>query len=103
MSPMPGIFCIAIGHRVVHQPGDRERLSVAQLDLGLGAARRERRHAEALERDRVGEVERADFGLDLEVDQVAAEHGRREVQADAELLEHDRDRVARRSGPARPG
>ena len=93
MSPMPGIFAIVLGQGVVHQAGDRERLAVAQLDLGLGAARRERRHAEALEHDGVGEVERAHFGLDLQVDQVAAEHGRREAQADAELLERDRHRV----------
>ena len=35
------------GHGVVHQAGDGERLAVLQLDFGLGAARRERRHAEA--------------------------------------------------------
>ena len=39
--------------------------------------------------DRVGEVERADLGPHLQVDAVAAD-GRREVQADAELLELDR-------------
>ena len=47
MSPMPGIFDIVDGHGVVHQAGDRERLAVLQLDFGLGAAGRERRHAEA--------------------------------------------------------
>ena len=52
--------------------------------------------------DAVGEVERADLRPDLQVDQVAAEHGRREVQADAELLEHDRDGVAAAAAPARP-
>ena len=40
--------------------------------------------------DGVGEVERADFGPHLEVHAVAV-HRRREVQADAELLEHDAD------------
>ena len=38
---------------VVHQPGDRERLAVLQFDFGLGAARRQRRQAEAVEHDRV--------------------------------------------------
>ena len=52
------------GHGVVHQAGDRERLAVAQLDFGLGAARGQRRDAEALERDRVAEVERADFRVE---------------------------------------
>ena len=57
-----------------------------QLDLGLGAARAQRRNAEALERDAVGEVERADLGPDLQVHAVAVDD-RREVQADAEFLE----------------
>ena len=33
---------------VVEQAGNRERLAVAQLDVGLGAPRRQRRDAEAL-------------------------------------------------------
>ena len=62
MSPMPGIFCIVEFIGVVHQAGDRERLAVLQLDLGLGAARRQRRNAEAVAATtRVAEVERADF------------------------------------------
>ena len=44
------------------RPGDRERLTVLQLDFGLGPPCRDRRHAEALEHDRVAEVERADLG-----------------------------------------
>ena len=72
---------------VVHQSGDRERLPVLQLDFRLGAARRQRRHAEAVEHDGVREVERADLGPDLQVDQVAAEDRRREIQPHAELLE----------------
>ena len=52
MSPMPGIFCSVDVIAVVHQAGDRERLAVPQLELGLGAARRERRDAEALQRRR---------------------------------------------------
>ena len=53
--------------------------------------------------DGVVEVERAHFGLDLQMDQVAAEHGRREVQPDAELLEHDRDRGCAAAPAERPG
>ena len=48
---------------VVQQSGDREGLPVAQLDVGLGAARDERRHPEAPDRDAVRKVERADFRL----------------------------------------
>ena len=64
--------------QVVEQPGDGERLAIAQLDVGLGASRRERGNPEALQRDAVGEVERADFRRDLQPDDVAGD-GRREV------------------------
>ena len=37
---------------VVEQPGDRERLAVAQLDVGFGAARRQRRNPETAEASR---------------------------------------------------
>ena len=46
-------------------------------------------------------IDVADLGEQLEVDQIVAEHGRREGKADAERLELDRDR--RRRCPARPG
>ena len=73
MSPMPGIFCIVDVDRVVHQTGDGERLPVVELELGLGAARRQRRNAEAVQHHGVGEVERADFGRDLEMHAVAVD------------------------------
>src|SRR5207237_704046 len=85
--------------RVVHQTGNRERLPILQFDFGFRAARRQRRHAEPIERDRVAEIERADLGTDLEVDEIAAKHRRREVQPHAEFLEHDRDgRLAAAAG-----
>src|SRR5579864_4989863 len=77
-------------HLVADQPGDREGLVVLQLQLGFGAARRERRNLEAIQQDGVAEVERADFRPDLEVHAVAVDD-RREVQADAEFLEHHSD------------
>ena len=79
---------------VVEQAGDRERLPVAQLDIRFGAPRRERRDPEALERDAVGEVERADLRPDLQSNHVAGNR-RLEVQPDAELLEDDRHGVRR--------
>src|SRR5262249_1702660 len=72
------------------ETGNRERLTIAQLELGLRAAGRERRDPEAVQNDRVSEVERADFRPHLQMNAVADDR-RREVQADAELLEHDRD------------
>ncbi len=47
MSPMPGIFCIVLFSVLFISPAMRERLPVLQLDFGLGAARRQRRDAEA--------------------------------------------------------
>ena len=83
-----GIADLVFLRQIVEQPGNRERLAVAQLDVGLGPARRERRNPETTQADAVGEVERADFGLDLEPDRVAGDR-RLEVQSDAELLELD--------------
>src|SRR5262245_61279562 len=56
---------------VVEQAGDRERLSVSQLNVSLGAACRERRDPEAFERDAIGEVEGADLRTYLQADEVA--------------------------------
>src|SRR5689334_8779759 len=50
---------------VVEQAGDRERLTVSQLDVGFGSTRRERRNAEALEGNAIRKVERADLGTYL--------------------------------------
>ena len=41
-----GIAARSVLRDVVEQPGDRERLAVAQLDVRFGAPRRERRNAE---------------------------------------------------------
>ena len=49
-------------------------------------------HAEALERNAVVEVERADLRTDLQANDVACNR-RPEIQPDAELLEDDRDRA----------
>src|SRR5207342_1868123 len=65
-------------------------------DIRLRAPRRERRDPESLERDAVGEVERADLRPDLQSNQIARNR-RREVQPDAELLEDDRHGVVARA------
>ena len=57
-------------------------------------ARRERRNPEAAQAHAVREVERADFGLDLQPDGVSRDR-RREVQSDAEFLEQDRHGAGR--------
>ena len=75
---------------VVEKSANRERLAVAQLHVGLGAARRERRNAEPGHRDAVREVERAHFRLHFHPDDVAGDR-RTECQADAEFLVRDGD------------
>ncbi len=59
--------------QVVQQPGDRERLAVAQLDVGLGAARRQRRNSEARQVMPFAKVERADLGPHLEPNRIAGD------------------------------
>src|SRR5207253_313663 len=56
------------GGLVVHQPGDRQILPLAQLDLGLGATGAERGDLETLDGQAVREVERGYFRDDLEPD-----------------------------------
>ena len=46
MSPMPGNLLQRRVHRVVQETGNRERLSVGELELGLRPPRGERRNAE---------------------------------------------------------
>ena len=65
-----------LGHAVVHQPGDRETLSVGKTHFRLDAIRRQRRNHKALQCQRVGEIQRADFGLDLQVNQAIRSQGR---------------------------
>src|SRR4029453_7514885 len=77
---------------VVEQAGNRERLTIAQLDVGLGATRRQCRNSEALERHAIREVEGADLGTHFQANEVAGNR-RFEVQSNAELFEHDGDGI----------
>ena len=71
--------------QVVEQPGDHERLAVAQLDVGFRAPDGERGNAETRQGDAVAEVERAHLGLHLQADHVAGNR-RLEREANPELL-----------------
>src|SRR5688500_11969781 len=77
---------------VVEQSGHRERLSVAQLDVRLGAPRDQRRDSKATKRDAVREVQRAHFGGNFQADDVARD-ARREGQANSEFLVLHGDRA----------
>ena len=91
MSPMPGIFCSVDFIVLFISPAIANVWPSLQLELGLGAARRERRECgsrcstTALAKSSV-----LTSGLHLQVHAVA-DDGRREVEADAEFLELDRD------------
>ena len=94
MSPMPGIFDIVLVSVLFSRPAmanvwpSRSSTSVSVRRV-VSAGIRKPSSVIALAKSSA-----LTSGLHLEVDQVAAEHRRREVQPDAELLEHDRDRVA---------
>ncbi len=98
----PGKLLDRVLAAALEQAADHEALAVAQLDRGRSAAHDQRRDREAGDRHRMADVELADLGLDLEVDQAAAQHGRREGEADAIALVVDRDLCRARPAPA-PG
>ena len=76
------------------QPADDKALAIGQRDAGVGAANGERRDRGATDCHAVVEVEFADFRRDFQGDAIAADHGRRECQADPEFLVLDGVAVA---------
>ena len=83
---------------VRQQAGDGEALAGAEFDGGVGAAHGEGRDADGhvgVEHrgDAVRLVELADFRADVQADSAGRDHGGHEGQADAVLLEVDRDGV----------
>src|SRR4029453_9886460 len=91
--PEDGDLRHRLTHLVVDQPGDRERLSVPEADIGRRRVFPEYGNGEAGGDEALAEVEARDFGAGLEVDGVAVDDHRREQDPDAELLELDRDAV----------
>src|SRR5262245_45607087 len=57
-----------LAHAIINQAGNREALPFAEVDLRLGSTRTDRRNEESLNRERIREIERADFRLHFEVD-----------------------------------
>src|SRR5262249_43546511 len=84
-------ICVVFGY-VVQQSGNRERLTVAQLDAGLSAPCGQRRNSETGERDAIRKVECAHLRPNLELDGIAR-NGWEEIEPDTEFSEHDRDRT----------
>ena len=90
MSPTPGIlemFCVEV---FCSSPASAKlsplpRSTVVSPD-------RQRRDAEPADRDRVGEVQLADLGLDVQADMLCVDDRRGKIESDTELLVLDRDR-----------
>ena len=71
--------------------GEGEALAAAELDRRFSPPCRQRRDLEAVDLHGPGVGELADFGDDLEIDEIVLQHRWRERKADAELLEGDGD------------
>jgi len=65
-----------VGDTIIDQTGDHEALSIAQLELSLGLARAQSWDSEARNSQRVGKIESADLGRDVQMDvAVRLNHG----------------------------
>src|SRR5580658_2580477 len=85
-----GHLVVDVGDAIIYEPRDREALPVAQLHVGIHAARGNRGNEETGNRDGVGVVECADFRPDFEMNGAVVGEIRRKFEADAELLELNR-------------
>ena len=90
----PGNLTGEVGEVVLQEAGNRETFAVAHLDGGFRLAPLEGIDGEPVLGDRVCRVERRHRRLQLQVDDVAIDHGRREGKLHTEGLVFDRDRVA---------
>ena len=88
-SPRPGTRTVVALVSGLEQPGDRQRLPLAQLDDGAGASLGDRRDRAAVDRRSLGEIELADDGLDVQSDHVVGQDLGKEREDRAEPLELD--------------
>ena len=82
ICPEQRIHADPLGQLVAQQARDREGLAVADLDAGRRAPRAEARGTRRTPRPKSTWLTSV---VDVEMDAVVAEHGRRERDADAEL------------------
>ena len=95
MSPNRGSFRTLSWIDRSSRPAIARLLTLAQLDLRLGAPGEDRRHLEPGDRQSAGEVERRHLRRDVQADVADVGHRRREVQANPELPPLDAHGVAR--------
>src|ERR1039458_3195176 len=76
---------------VVDQAGDGETLAILENHFGFDAALGQGGNHKSLQRDRVGEVQAADFGRDFEIDGALRRNRRCEIELHAVGFELHRD------------
>ena len=84
---------VGLGDLPVDEAGDYEALPLAQLDVGLHLARRQRRDGKSIEGHGIGEVERGDFRFYVKPDGIVIGHDGIKSQPDAEFAELNRHRA----------
>src|SRR5438477_1151492 len=86
-----GNFLKLFGYAIIQQPGDGETLPIGELHLGFDAIRGDCRDDETLQSEGIGEIQRADLGLNLQMDLPVWGQGGSEIQTDAKLFELNGD------------
>src|SRR5690606_26763073 len=81
-----GHAVLDIAGGAVHEPRENEALAVAQFYGRASGPGAERRNAEALDDQRIGIVEFADFGAHFQHDAVVVEHRCRHRELNTEFL-----------------
>src|SRR5207253_10230544 len=76
-----------ISHAIVHQSSNHKTLAILQFEFGISATRAQSRNREAGNRQRVGEIEGADFRYNPQMDIPAGHNYRGKFQSNTEFLE----------------
>ncbi len=95
MFSQEGNFLKGFGLAIVEQTADGEALPFAQFHFRIDLAHIDSRNLESRNLHGIGEVQRTDFGGDLEPDGSAWSNGWNEIEAHSILFELDADRCAR--------
>ena len=91
-------FLKLLCYTIVEETGDRKALPVSQIHFGLNAIRRERGNQESLNGERIGEIQRADFRLYLQMDEAIRRKRGSEVKAYTVIFELNGDRTRSPAG-----
>src|SRR5580765_2697569 len=84
-------FLELFGYPIVQQSGNGETLPIVELHFGFGAIGCDCGNDETLQSERVCEIQRANLGLDLQMNEPVWRQGGSEIQTNAKLFELDGD------------